>query len=763
MQNLGSFDDADVNIISNITNDSNTTDHCDNEAVLSVSRIDQDTANPLTVELIVSPSSTATPGLDYEPLPLEVTIPAGAFSTEIPFIIFGDDDVEGEETIILSLAASCNCALSSTTFFINDGKPLEISANNVIDCIQDSVTLSPVISGGLPFLGGEYQLFWNGTIQSYPDLSVPFEDGKTYELTAVDFCQDTAIASIQLDVLSSPELDILFLDGECGLFQTIGMAASGDATEVEVVYSFNDMLSVDTISVGDTLEVTLDTSGLLYIFELSYPDFGCTVSPNEEVNIALDLLNVEVTEVGPSCFGNDGSITIEVLGGDSPFIVEWPVANQIYTFVDQATLSNLSEGVYEISVEDASSCAAQLTVELFPYQELELELISLVNPSCYASNDGVIEVEGAGGQPPYVFQWSNGESGNNVNSLVAGSYSLTLTDAFGCSIDTVFNLVEPDSLGALIAFDEVGCPGGEDGAISVVAFGGIPSYSFEWSTGDSLGNLVNLPEGIYEVTVSDQNGCSVTESVEVGIDFDLVLEVTPSSAVICDGEAVTLQATPGFDNYIWSDGQVGTSFIAVTEAGLYSVEAWTYGGSCVFLSEEVNVDVLPSPASPLIFGDFTPQAGKPAYYFTFPFGALSYEWDAVGGFIQSGQGTSTVKVLWPDEGQFTLYLTITNNVGCSTTAAILVTVGPVLNASNSSALKVFPNPVANKATVIFDVKETQQGLLELLDARGQRLFSQRVNLNTPYELDGTGMEPGGYWLKLIVDRKTFTTRIIIQK
>jgi len=134
--------------------------------------------------------------------------------------------------------------------------------------------------------------------------------------------------------------------------------------------------------------------------------------------------------------------------------------------------------------------------------------VDVENVNCNGDSEGGIRIEVAGGVTPYRYSWSNGEKSQNISNVIAGAYSVKISDANGClqSLDVLIS--EPPLLQASVS-DVVNnkCFGQQNGAIVLEVSGGFGSYSYHWNTGESTKNISNLIAGEYDVIIKDSLGC----------------------------------------------------------------------------------------------------------------------------------------------------------------------------------------------------------------------------------------------------------------
>ena len=241
--------------------------------------------------------------------------------------------------------------------------------------------------------------------------------------------------------------------------------------------------------------------------------------------IAIALLDGELgDEFGISCAGaSDGKLKVEVIGGTHPFTYLWSTGE------DSSHINGLPAGDYTVTVTDANGCAAEGWVTL---REPELIIASVLitsdyngyNVSCYAAQDGSIEVIASDGiQPYHIFMNDGGQQipGDQFNGLRASkTYKFDVYDDKGCHVTTEDRLTQPDELtieayGGKTVY--LGYPDSACAFLSSEVFGGVPPYSIEWSTGELSDDINVCPDSTtnYVVTVTDANGCRASDEVRV--------------------------------------------------------------------------------------------------------------------------------------------------------------------------------------------------------------------------------------------------------
>jgi gliding motility-associated-like protein len=278
-----------------------------------------------------------------------------------------------------------------------------------------------------------------------------------------------------------------------------------------------------------------------------------------------------------TCFkADDGSIDIEVSGGVPPYTYFWQGILQTTQDV-----SGLAPGSYSVIVADSTGCSSTAQYTINEPAEIQLSFPLLINTNCGQAN-GTIIATAAGGAPPYSFQWSNGASNDTLFNLSAGSYTATVTDLSGCTTSEIANI--SDLGGPVIQSVDstlITCPGGNNGAVTIHATGGVAPLTYSWTniTSNQPG-INNLPANIYTVTVTDAANCQVIRSVNITDPPDFIINAalsqnSPPYNLTCfqsqDGsiDVTVTGGTPPYI-YIWSTGSNNEDINNLT-AGTYTL------------------------------------------------------------------------------------------------------------------------------------------------------------------------------------------------
>ncbi|MBL7774576.1 MAG: carboxypeptidase regulatory-like domain-containing protein, partial [Saprospiraceae bacterium] len=278
------------------------------------------------------------------------------------------------------------------------------------------------------------------------------------------------------------------------------------------------------------------------------------------------LLNKLVVNV--SCFnGNNGSIDLTVTGGTAPYTYLWS------TGATTQDVFNLTVGTYTVTVTDANGFTASTSATVTQPPAISLSTV-VTNVLCNGASTGSINLTVSGGTPTYAFNWSNGFTGEDPGSLPAGTYTVTVTDANGCTKTTSATITQPPAISLTVSITNVLCNSASTGALNLTVSGGTPAYTYNWSNGHTGEDPTGLAAGTYTVTVTDANGCTKTTSATITQPPALSLG-TAVTNVLCNGAStgsINLTVTGGTPTftYLWSNGAT-TEDVNDLAAGIYTV------------------------------------------------------------------------------------------------------------------------------------------------------------------------------------------------
>ncbi|MEW6470584.1 MAG: T9SS type A sorting domain-containing protein, partial [Bacteroidota bacterium] len=402
---------------------------------------------------------------------------------------------------------------------------------------------------------------------------------------------------------------------------------------------------------------------------------GCTMTGTVTVTEPA-VLTVSVSPKDVSCFGgSNGEMTANVSGGTAPYTYLW--SNNGTT----QTITGLIPGTYSLVVTDANGCTATGSAGIAEPPDWTGQWDSVFNVTCNGGADGAIYATVGGATPPYTFSWSNGATTLDITGLAAGGYTLTITDANGCSTVEDTSVSQPPAI--VITIDSTtsasSCATG-NGAIYTSASGGTGPLTYMWSPGNGTGDdTVGVAAGTYTLTVTDSLGCAVSSTATVSSTSAIIITLDSVFNTSCNGDSdgeIYTSATGGTGTltYMWSPGS-GTSDDTVgVAAGNYVLTVTDANGCTATFTATVtepavltvSVSATNPSCSALCDGSATanPTGGT---------GPFTYTWSPSGATTQTTTGLCA--------GTYTVCVTDAN--GCSACTTVTLTNPGTLTASVS--------------------------------------------------------------------------------
>ncbi|MFN5653249.1 MAG: SprB repeat-containing protein, partial [Flavobacteriia bacterium] len=306
--------------------------------------------------------------------------------------------------------------------------------------------------------------------------------------------------------------------------------------------------------------------------------FGCQSQFITTVTQPTAPLTINATISNIGCFGSQaGNIDITMSGGTPSYTFQW---NNSLTTED---LTNVNPGLYSVLVYDANACFTSDTFLITQVGSPMTLQITGTNVVCFGGNDGTINLTVNGGTSPYQYNWNNGATTQDISGLLAGTYTVNVTDANQCVVSTSLTITSPTAP-LVITGQEVDlqCFNQNTGAIDVTITGGQQPYSYAWTstTGFTANteDISGLAAGGYTLVVTDFNGCTSTQTYLLTQPATQAVITSTVNNILCYG------ATTGWINasavggalpysYLWLGP--GGSFAGTTE-DLFGIGAGWY-------------------------------------------------------------------------------------------------------------------------------------------------------------------------------------------
>jgi PKD repeat protein len=410
------------------------------------------------------------------------------------------------------------------------------------------------ISGGSP----------STSTQANPQ-NIDFNTPGTYTITlVVSNAQGSDSHSQSITVYDSPTVSLNAVNASC--YGT----ASG---QVNSTASGNGSLDYNWSNGSSAVNLTGISAGSYTLTVVD--DEGCEASASATVN-QPSAIAVNATSTNAACNGDDtGGLSVSATGGTGGFSYSWSNGSS------SSSQNNVSAGSYSVTAIDGNGCQASASVSVNEPSAIVINL-NEIDIACGAAY-GSASVNPSGGAGNYTVTWSTNANGTSISNLSTGDYSVTVSDANGCSALQEFEIIETSSLSISFTIDEISCNGLTDGLAVVSVNGGSGNYTYAWSTGHTYLSIGNLGPGTYSISVSDDQGCEGYEEFTLTSPPPMALTLFKTDISchgLVDGTATaSVSGGTGSYNYDWSNGQHNAS-ISGLAAGLHSLTAGDANG-CV--------------------------------------------------------------------------------------------------------------------------------------------------------------------------------------
>ena len=273
----------------------------------------------------------------------------------------------------------------------------------------------------------------------------------------------------------------------------------------------NYQYSEDGVNYSATNTITGLPAGAGVVYAQSGANTGCV----ETIPITIggpSAITTSVTGTDPtSCITGNGTADLTVTGGTPPYTYSWSSGST------QQNPANLVPGNNTVTITDANLCTATESITLNSPPSISVTISNGTNPSCNGGNDGAAMITVNAGTAPYTYAWTSGSTQPNPSNLVAGTNSVTVTDAGGCTATANVVLTEPSVIQPNAFSNFVSAQGQCDGGAVSNPTGGTPPYTYSWSNGETSQIATAMCQGPQTITVTDVNGCTGVQTITVNI------------------------------------------------------------------------------------------------------------------------------------------------------------------------------------------------------------------------------------------------------
>lgn len=460
---------------------------------------------------------------------------------------------------------------------------------------------------------------------------------------------------------------------------------------------------------------------------------GCEItSTTVKIPERVPPVRLESFSVVPvSCYnGNDGTMTAAISGGSGTYLYHFTPTYIQVTDASSVTVGQLLHSPeYSVTITDLNTGCVVTAAAQSPSQPdplaVERDNISVVN--CFGGSDGGVYITAIGGVGPYTYEWFN-EQGQLISQaedllfIASGVYTVTVTDANGCQVslastvtnsgNTVIQLVD-----SLTVVQHVRCRGDATGAIDITLTGGIPPFTYEWNNGAFTEDLINIPAGNYEVTITDADTCrSIIPGIVVAQPSQILspnAQLQPPACHDTEDGAIVTAASGGVPPYQYTWQENGITLPGETGPELSNIGAGDYRlilqdtGGCVRLfnfmldaPDPLDVTIQPALFDQPVTATAIVTGGTPDY---------EYLWN-------TNDMTNQIEVLLSGFYE----VTVTDAAQCITTATLLI--NDAWEVPKLTQARVFPNPTTGLLQVEFELDRSAEVRWRLYDAYGRLLW-----------------------------------------
>ncbi len=563
-----------------------------------------------------------------------------------------------------------------------------------------------------------------------PDPDASPDVTTTYTLTATDSYGCSVYDSVTitvLDQLVAPVITCTNITDNSITFIWDAISGASGGYEVSLdggmtwIPANNGVLShqVNGLSLSTDVDIEVRALGMcdgsIGTQQCSTPD---CIPPSLGVDLITDT----------NCFGSsDGAIQVTGMGTYPPFTYTLDMNSNT-----TGTFTGLSAGTYEIFIDDDVSCGTSVSILVGQPDTITTAPLTILDVNCFGESNGEISVNVAGGTYPYSFDWGGGQTDSIATGLPIGNYIVTITDGQNCVANQEVEVMQPEALSLSLAADSLECFGMNNGVAAPTFMGGTGPYTFLWSDGQTSSSAIDLTAGTYALVMTDDNMCTVTESITI-VEPTPITSMTAATDAACfeytNGTATaTASGGSGPYNYNWN-GDQNTQTAIDLPAGMQYVTI-ADANDCLHYD---SVEIF-QPTEIIVMVDSTDvdcnggSNGTASVSVSGGSGNYSYGW------IPTGQMTATATGL--TAGTYTVVVADDNNCGETLTIEVNEPAAFVVqdnitdvncNAGNDGTIDITVSGGSNNFTYNWDNGETTEDLMNLTEGTYTVIISDENN------------------------------------
>ncbi len=431
------------------------------------------------------------------------------------------------------------------------------------------------------------------------------------------------------------------------------------------------------------------------------------------------LLVQNFTTVGVECDSVcDGSATAFPVGGTLPYHYHWISGDTVQT------ADSLCAGNFQVIVTDSNGCTTQSVAVVTDTSSFDALIDSIIPPLCFGDCNAFVYASATGGQLPYAYYWSNGDTNNIADGYCAGIHNVLIHEKEGCLRNIYFTVENPIQLmsmqGTLVM---PSCYGFSNGQAEIIASGGTPPYLYSWDNGQDSSVATGLSAGVHYVTITDDHDCEKNDSVIISQPTPLINSISATNVPcveVCNSSATAfpIGGTNPY-HYLWSNN-TSVNPANYLCAGIYYVTI-TDNQGCTTIDTVMVHDSTTFPPNIYSYADDTViYSSQSTGIHTTLIPGNTYSWYPATGLSNPASANTTASPITTT----TYYVTIQDAYGCEYTDSVIVYVIDVFcNESQVFVPNAFsPNNDGNNDVLLVRSNVVKDVYFVVYDRWGEKVF-----------------------------------------